>query len=80
MKKMSKSKMTREQEQYYDSVLASMTKTTSQHFEPATFIVSGYRKGLILGRARGILWIEWDNGDTEMVTPIALENERGKSN
>lgn len=76
MEKYSKSKMSRAEEDAYDAALAGLHRRKTQHFQPGTTISSGYRKGLILGRARGILWIEWFDGGSSMVTPMALEHER----
>lgn len=77
MTKISKSDMTREQEAEYDAVLTNMKKARCMHFEPGTFIgIEDRTRGLVLGRARGILWVEWESGDTEMITPMALSWDR----
>jgi hypothetical protein len=78
MKKISKSDMTREQEAYYDAVLSSMRKNQTTHFTPGSRITSGYRKATIIGRARHLLWIWWDEGGTEIIEPIALSEGRWK--
>lgn len=74
MKKYSKSNMTREQEDAYDEALKNFQGSRSNHFAPGTTVICGYRKATVLGHARHIMWVWWDDGGTEMITPMAIHN------